>query len=211
MSHIMETGYRHTAAGQVVPRDIITSFTCRYQRRRDFPRRPVSGDRGQPVHHVLHGRDRKREIRFRMDRRQRLCRYRFGHDLGRMRSAVTIVVAALLIAAGHRHLSPRRDRNPTSRAPIRLHLHDAGYQGDAGRRYRQSRHAVGARRRSLVEQQGRCCGQGLRRLPQRCARQHEGRGGALSRLRQGAWPPGQSGTAHQSVPRAAPGGHAVRL
>jgi sulfur-oxidizing protein SoxZ len=30
MSHIMETGYRHTAAGQVVPRDIVTSFTCRY-------------------------------------------------------------------------------------------------------------------------------------------------------------------------------------
>ena len=30
MSHIMETGYRHTAAGQVVPRDIITSFTCRF-------------------------------------------------------------------------------------------------------------------------------------------------------------------------------------
>ena len=30
MSHIMEPGYRHTAAGNVVPRDIITSFTCRY-------------------------------------------------------------------------------------------------------------------------------------------------------------------------------------
>jgi sulfur-oxidizing protein SoxZ len=30
MSHIMETGYRHTADGKVVPRDIITSFTCRY-------------------------------------------------------------------------------------------------------------------------------------------------------------------------------------
>jgi sulfur-oxidizing protein SoxZ len=30
MSHIMETGYRHTAAGQVIPRDIITSFSCRY-------------------------------------------------------------------------------------------------------------------------------------------------------------------------------------
>ena len=30
MSHIMETGYRHTASGQVVPRDIITSFLCRY-------------------------------------------------------------------------------------------------------------------------------------------------------------------------------------
>jgi sulfur-oxidizing protein SoxZ len=30
MSHIMETGFRHTAAGAIVPRDIITSFTCRY-------------------------------------------------------------------------------------------------------------------------------------------------------------------------------------
>jgi sulfur-oxidizing protein SoxZ len=30
MSHIMETGYRHTATGELVPRDIITSFTCRY-------------------------------------------------------------------------------------------------------------------------------------------------------------------------------------
>jgi sulfur-oxidizing protein SoxZ len=30
MSHIMETGSRHTAAGQLVPRDIITSFTCRF-------------------------------------------------------------------------------------------------------------------------------------------------------------------------------------
>lgn len=30
MSHIMETGYRSTAAGDIVPRDIITSFTCRF-------------------------------------------------------------------------------------------------------------------------------------------------------------------------------------
>ena len=30
MSHVMETGYRRTAAGDLVPRDIITSFTCRY-------------------------------------------------------------------------------------------------------------------------------------------------------------------------------------
>jgi sulfur-oxidizing protein SoxZ len=30
MSHIMETGYRHTASGEIVPRNIITSFTCRY-------------------------------------------------------------------------------------------------------------------------------------------------------------------------------------
>ena len=30
MSHIMETGYRHTADGGIVPRDIITGFICRY-------------------------------------------------------------------------------------------------------------------------------------------------------------------------------------
>jgi sulfur-oxidizing protein SoxZ len=30
MSHIMETGYRRTATGELIPRDILTSFTCRY-------------------------------------------------------------------------------------------------------------------------------------------------------------------------------------
>ena len=30
MSHIMETGYRHTASGDSVPRDIVTSFICRF-------------------------------------------------------------------------------------------------------------------------------------------------------------------------------------
>jgi sulfur-oxidizing protein SoxZ len=30
MSHIMETGYRRTAAGETIPRDIVTSFSCRY-------------------------------------------------------------------------------------------------------------------------------------------------------------------------------------
>ena len=30
MSHIMETGFRRTATGEVIPRDIITSFICRY-------------------------------------------------------------------------------------------------------------------------------------------------------------------------------------
>ncbi|KRQ05502.1 thiosulfate oxidation carrier complex protein SoxZ [Bradyrhizobium manausense] len=29
-SHIMETGFRHTMDGALAPRDIITSFTCRY-------------------------------------------------------------------------------------------------------------------------------------------------------------------------------------
>jgi sulfur-oxidizing protein SoxZ len=30
MSHIMETGYRRTATGELVPRNIITGFSCRY-------------------------------------------------------------------------------------------------------------------------------------------------------------------------------------
>ncbi len=30
MSHVMEPGYRHTAAGEIVPRDIITSFSCKF-------------------------------------------------------------------------------------------------------------------------------------------------------------------------------------
>ena len=36
MSHIMETGYRRTAAGELVPRNIITSFTCRYNGKEIF-------------------------------------------------------------------------------------------------------------------------------------------------------------------------------
>ena len=30
MSHVMESGFRHTSAGEPVARDIITSFVCRY-------------------------------------------------------------------------------------------------------------------------------------------------------------------------------------
>ncbi|RZM99204.1 thiosulfate oxidation carrier complex protein SoxZ [Bradyrhizobium genosp. SA-3] len=29
-AHIMETGFRHTVDGKLVPRDIITSFSCCY-------------------------------------------------------------------------------------------------------------------------------------------------------------------------------------
>lgn len=35
-SHIMETGYRRTASGELIARDIITSFTCRYNDREIF-------------------------------------------------------------------------------------------------------------------------------------------------------------------------------
>ena len=28
--HVMETGFRHTERGELIPRDIITKFTCTY-------------------------------------------------------------------------------------------------------------------------------------------------------------------------------------
>ena len=31
ISHVMETGYRHSTEGQAIPRDIITSFSCKYE------------------------------------------------------------------------------------------------------------------------------------------------------------------------------------
>lgn len=30
ISHHMETGFRHSTSGELVPRDIITDFVCRY-------------------------------------------------------------------------------------------------------------------------------------------------------------------------------------
>jgi sulfur-oxidizing protein SoxZ len=36
ISHIMETGFRHDNVGQIVPRDIITSFVCTYNGEKIF-------------------------------------------------------------------------------------------------------------------------------------------------------------------------------
>ena len=30
ISHVMETGFRHTNIGEAIPRDIVTSFSCKY-------------------------------------------------------------------------------------------------------------------------------------------------------------------------------------
>ena len=30
ISHVMETGFRHGTNGRIIPRDIITSFICKY-------------------------------------------------------------------------------------------------------------------------------------------------------------------------------------
>jgi sulfur-oxidizing protein SoxZ len=36
ISHIMETGFRHGTTGELIPRDIITSFTCTYNGEKIF-------------------------------------------------------------------------------------------------------------------------------------------------------------------------------
>ena len=110
MSHIMETGYRHMASGEVVPRDIITSFTCRFNGNGDFPRRPVSGDLRQPLHHLLHHRDRERQVRVRMDRRPGVFRNRVRFDHGRMRFAGAIAVALLIAGAAFAAEIPQAER-----------------------------------------------------------------------------------------------------
>jgi len=48
MSHIMETGYRRTATGESRSARHHHQLCLPLQRRRDFPRRSLSGDRGQP-------------------------------------------------------------------------------------------------------------------------------------------------------------------
>src|SRR6202000_707997 len=67
--------------------------------RGDFPRRSLSRDRGQSVHLVFHGRDEERQVRLRVDRRQRLFRNGFGQHQRRMKVVATIVLTSLLMAA----------------------------------------------------------------------------------------------------------------
>ena len=36
ISHVMETGFRHSTTGEPIPRDIITSFVCSYNKEEIF-------------------------------------------------------------------------------------------------------------------------------------------------------------------------------
>ena len=132
-----------------------------------------------------------------MDRRQRLFRVRVRQYHRRMKVAGAVAaVATAVLCSRPRH----RRRNSACRAQVRLRLHGPRDPRHAGRRHRQSRHAVGARRRGAVEAQGWRRRQIMRRLPWRRADQHEGRGGALSRLQRGARSADRSRAAHQYLP-----------
>ena len=47
VAHDMETGFRRTETGALIPRDIITRVRLHLQRRGDIPRRALPGDRRQ--------------------------------------------------------------------------------------------------------------------------------------------------------------------
>ena len=141
MSHIMETGYRHTASGEVMPRDIITSFTCRYNGNEIFRADLFPAIAANPFITFFTTATESGKFEFEWIGDNGFSETAVRLDHRRMRFACIIVMAGLLAA------DAARRGNPASRAPLRLQLHDAGHQGDAGRRHRQSRHAVGARRR----------------------------------------------------------------
>src|SRR5207237_8138227 len=80
------------------------------QRQRSFPRRPVSGNRRQPLHHVLHHGDRERQVRVRMDRRPGIFRDRIRLDLRRMTLSGAIAVALLIAGSAFAAEIPPADR-----------------------------------------------------------------------------------------------------
>ena len=172
MSHIMETGYRHTADGDVVPRDIITSFTCRYNGDEIFRADLFPGDRRQSVHLLLHGRDRERQFEFEWIGDNGFSRDRIGRDHGRMRLARAIALAALLIARSPALLAgeiPQDERR-------------SGYQLHGAARPRRCRTTTPPIPACCGCSTARSCGtkkaggarQGLRRLPRRCATSMKG-------------------------------------
>src|SRR6202012_855707 len=64
-----------------------------------LPRRPVSGHCREPIHHLLHGGDGKRQVRVRMDRRSRLSRNCLRLHHRRMKLVHAIATAVLMTAA----------------------------------------------------------------------------------------------------------------
>ena len=207
MSHIMETGFRHTASGEVVPRDIITSFTCRYNGEEIFRADLFPAIAANPfiTFFTIATESGKFEFewigdngfsrnRVRLDhRRMRICRpHRDGGAADRRRCRFAAEIPQAERRSGYSFMAPdtKAMQDDDTANPGMLWVLD----GEA-----------------LWKRKAGAAGQGLRRLPQRRARQHEGRRRPLSRLRQGARPPGRSRTAHQSVPRQSPAGGAACL
>ncbi len=68
ISHVMETGYRRNEVGAMVPRDIINAFVCTYNGEEVFRADLLPRHCREPLHELLCGGDREREVRVQMDR-----------------------------------------------------------------------------------------------------------------------------------------------
>ena len=85
ISHVMETGFRPSSIGVLLPRDIITQFVCSYDgeeifRADLFP--AISANPFIAFHTVA---TQSGTLDLHLDGRQRLCGHRAGLDHGRMR------------------------------------------------------------------------------------------------------------------------------
>ena len=106
--HPMETGFRRTQLGELIPRDIIRTLVCTYNGVEVFRAELHPGDRGQSAHHLHHRRHRERHAGIPLDRRQRLLGEPQRYDQGRLRRAFC---GAVLRPGG-------RGRDPARRAPL---------------------------------------------------------------------------------------------
>ena len=147
VGHVMETGFRRTQTGELIPRDIIPASSAPTTARRCSAPNCPSGDRRQSAHQLHHRRHRERDAGIPLDRRQRLLRDRIGRDHRRVMTRSSSVLAALF-----RH---GRGGDPPRRPPLGLRVHGPRDARHAGRRRDQSGHALGAGRRGALEPQGR--------------------------------------------------------
>ena len=209
ISHEMETGFRPNATGQLIPRNIIKEFVCTYNGIEVFRAEFFPAVSANPFVSFTTRRDRERHHHDDLERRQRLLRHRVGRDHRRITRMPAWRIAAALAIVGVTF--PAIAEIPTAERKSGYDFMASRKPRDAGRRHRQCRHTVGARRRDPVEPSRSDRRKVLRRLPWRRPHQHEGRGRALSRLQPGARPPCQSRAANQYLPRRPPAGEAVRL
>jgi len=159
VSHPMESGYRVGFNGALIPRDIIKLFVCTYNGEEIFRAELSPAIAANPLHRVLHGRNRERHDRLRMDRRQRLLGVGIRHHHGRMtwvrRLALVGLAPALTVAvlgafATDIPMAERRSGYDLMGRETRAMQDDDN---------RQSRHVLGARRRGTVATRRRTCGQ----------------------------------------------------
>ena len=90
VSHVMETGQRRDAAGNIMPRKILNKFTCTVAGKQVFAADFETGGFGQPVHPVQVQGAGVRPGGADLDRRRRLDHRRRRDDHGQLDSSRVI-------------------------------------------------------------------------------------------------------------------------